>query len=307
MRGATGTQVLLVMGFFLVALVLAYQVFVQPKVQVTIPAQPTPQPTPEVEKVPVTQWDLLVVLADEEGKPVYDANIWLLYEKPSNIYATPTTNIYRAATDVNESYTFTNIRTGEQYFILAAAPGFYNAGIDFNMPSEIDKTMADLKQPVTAEITMSHKGTILGVQVPLTYRGSSADIAKLVYNADTDDYETEFQWVVDSSGEVRYKEIRVDLNTDALTWFNADLNTNVTATIDKVIVKIGDQEFDISDISTSKVIEFDEEQVIPKASTLTVHMYVDGVDLQGVSGPLFTLTLYDVQEGEYTATVEGPA
>jgi len=297
MRGATGVQTLLIIAVFLLALTVMYQVFVQPKVQVTLPAQPTPSGAPAPEKVTVQQWSLLVTLSDEEGKPVYDANIWLLYEKPSNIYKTPTADIYKAATDVDESYTFENVRTGRTYYILAAAPGFYNAGTDFNMPEEIDKTTADLKQPVTAEITMSHKGTILGVQVPLTYRGSAADIAKFVYSEDTEKYETEFQWVVDNTGEVRYKKIRVDLNTDNLG----------SATIDELIVTVGDKEFDISDIAASKIIEFDEEQVIPKAGTLTVHITLDGVDIDTVSGELLKLTLYDVQEGEYTATVEGPA
>ena len=133
--------------------------------------------------------------------------------------------------------------------------------------------------------------------MPLAYRGSAADIAKLVYDEGADAYVTEYQWVVDNSGEVRYKKIRVDVDT-------ANLGS---ATLDEVVITIGDKEFDISDIQTSKIVEFEEEQVIPKGGTLTVKLTVEGVDIENVSGTLFTVKLYDVQDGEYTATVEGPA
>ena len=298
MRGFSQSALTTLIGLALVVL-LAYLAFVGIPTQVKIvqqPAAPTAAPAAE-EKVQVELWDLLVTLADEEGVPVYDANIYLLYEKPANIYRVPSTGIYKSAIDVNESYTFEKIRTGRSYYVLATAEGYYNAGVDVNMPSEIDKTTAELGQPIAVEITMAHKGTILGVQVPLTYRGSSPDIAKLVYDEQADAYKTEFQWVVDNTGEVRYNKIRVDLNTDTLG----------TATLSEVTITVGDQEFDISDITTSKIIELDDIQTIPKAGTLTVDMTVKGDGLDAVSGPLFTITLYDVQEGEYTATVEGPA
>jgi len=297
MRGlaTNAITVLLLLGVLLIGIYLA---FVRAPTEIVIqqPAAPT-APTPEEMTVEVAQWDLLVVLADEEGLPVYEANVWLLYDKPANIYATPTANIYKRATDVNESHIFANVRTGKTYYILAAADGYYNGGTEYNVPKEIPKDMAELDQPLVAEVTLTHKGTIIGVQVPLAYRGSAADIAKLVYDEGADAYVTEYQWVVDNSGEVRYKKIRVDVDT-------ANLGT---ATLDEVVITIGDKEFDISDIQTSKIVEFEEEQVIPKGGTLTVKLTVEGVDIENVSGTLFTVKLYDVQDGEYTATVEGPA
>jgi len=311
MRG-TGLQTLF--GLLVVAvLILALAIYTQTRAVTVKIQQAAPQPQPQVQQVAgevnVPQWNLLVVLQDTEGNPVYDANVWLLTKAPADIYKTPTSDIYRVVTDANQTAEFDNVLTGKEYYILAAAPGYYNAGKDINIPSRISKTLVDNKLPISTTIVMSKKGTILGVQVPLEYRGSTADIAKLVYNSDHDDYETQYQWVVSSTGEVRYKKILVELNTDALTYFDADLNTNVTATIDKLTITIGNQTFDLSDIAStgSKTIEFDSEQVAPAGSTIPVEIYVEGTNFSGVSGKLLTLTLYDVQSGEYTATVEGPA
>lgn len=299
MRGVINTNavvLIIALAVFLLAGAIYYGGI---KVQIEQRAMPVPQPSAEVKEVyKVSLWDLLVRVYDKDTNTyVSDANVWLMYEKPKNIYTVPTSGILAAETNVDGRAVFESVDTGKQYFILAAAPGYYNAGLEFNMPEEIPRDMVDAKQPYPVEVYLDKKGTILGVQVPLTYRGSSADIAKFVYNADNDDYETQFSFVASNDGIIKYKKILLELNTDNLG----------SATIDELTVKVGDEEFTFDNVTGSKTIKFDTEQVIPKGATLTIEMTMTGTGLDAVSGTLFTVTLYDVQEGNWAATVEGPA
>jgi len=246
--------------------------------------------------VTVPVWSLLVELQDAEGAPV-DGNVYLLYEKPKNIYTVPTEGIYKSGTTTGGSITFDNVRTGKTYFVLAVADGYYNAGTEVEMPEEIPKDNAELKIPVTVTVTLDKKGTIIGVQVPLMYQGSAADVAKLVYDADTETYKTELQFVAGTDGVVKYDKIYIELNTTTLG----------SATIDKMTVHVGDAEFTYDNVTGNKSIEFDTEQVIAEGATLPIKMEIEGTGLDSVSGQLFKVTLYDVQEGSWTAVVEGPA
>lgn len=293
MRGSGNALLtLLVLAVFLMG---AYLVFNVPRTQIIQQAAPTTAPTEETKEVPI--WNVMVSLMDEEGYPVYDANVWLLFEQPRDIYEIPTDKIYMSEANVDQVATFKSVMTGKTYFVLAAADGYYNAGKEVNVPKvvRVDATADD--EPVVVEITMSKKGQIIGVEVPLTYRGSTADIAKLVYDDDTGMYESEFQFVAGTNGEVRFKELRIDLNTDNLG----------TATVDHLVVKVGDKEFSFDNVTGAKTIEFDDEQKIAAGATLPIHISVDGVDLDNVSGELFKITLYDVQSGEWSEVVEGPA
>lgn len=274
----------------------AYLVFTVPASKVNVNVQPASGTALGGTTKTVTHkvWSLMVVLENPDQEPVYDANVYLLFKKPANIYQTPTTDIYMSATDVNTSVTFEKVLTGRTYFILAEANGYYNAGKEINMPQEYPK---DSEDPYTVTITMSPKGNIIGFQVPLTYRGSTADIAKLVLNNETDTYQTEFQAVVDNSGEVRLGKVMLELNTDNLG----------SATIDTLKVTIGDQDYEFDNVTGNKTIKFDEPMVIPAGSTLTVKLDVDGTGLDSVSGELFKIHFYDVQSGEWVETVEGPA
>ena len=248
--------------------------------------------------VKLTIWDLLVKLYDSKSKiPVNDANIYLLYEKPKDIYKTPTKDIAATATHVNGKYIFESIDVGRTYYVLAEANHYYNALTEINMPNELPETQVNAKQPVAVDVYMDKKGDILGVQVPLAYRGSSADIAKLVYDSDSDSYKTEFSFVASNDGVIKYKKIELELNTDALG----------SATIDTMKVYVGDKEFDFDNVTGSKTIKFNDVQTIDAGSTLTIKMDIDGTGLNSVKGKLFTVKLYDVQSGEWDATVEGPA
>lgn len=292
MRGAGNALItLLVLAVFMMA---AYLVFTVPQSKVIVQQQPAAPTTPAKETVTHKVWSLMVVLENTNREPVYDANVYLLFEKPANIYKTPTTGIYMSAIDVNVSTTFTNVLTGRSYFVLAEAPGYYNNGVEVNMPTEYP--MGD-DSPYTVTVTMSPKGDIIGFQVPLTYRGSTADIAKLVYDAATDAYKTEFQAVVSNAGEVRLDKIMLELNTTTLG----------TATIDSMTVKVGDQEYTFTDVTGNKTIDFEEPLVIPAGSTLTIDMTMTGTGLDTVTGELFKVHFYDVQSGEWIETVEGPA
>lgn len=292
MRGAGNVLItLLVLAVFMMA---AYLVFTVPQSKVIVQQQPAAPTTPVKETVTHKVWSLMVVLQDTEQKPVYDANVYLLFEKPANIYKTPTTGIYMSATDVNISTTFENVLTGRTYFVLAEAPGYYNNGVEVNMPTEYP---AGDDSPYTVTITMTHKGDIIGFQVPLTYRGSTADIAKLIYDEAADAYKTEFQAVVSNDGEVRIEKVMLELNTTNLG----------TATIDNMTVKVGDQEYTFENVTGNKTIKFEEPLVIPAGSTLTIDMTLSGTGLDAVSGELFKVHFYDVQSGEWIETVEGPA
>jgi len=299
MRGAISTNGVLfliaLMGLVLSAAVLMGGI----KVYVKQTAAPVPQAGAEVKEVPMPKlWSMTVVLLDSKTKDfVSDANVYLLSKKPADIYVTPTSNIVMSATGVSGTYTFENIYTDRSYFILAEANNYYNAGVEFNFPEKISKEDFDKGMPIVQEIHMDKKGTILGVQVPLTYRGSSADVAKLVYNSDNDNYEAEFSYVAGSEGVVKYKKIVIELNTDNLG----------SATIDTLKVTVGDEDFEFDNVSGTKTIKFDTEQTLDAGSTLPIKMVVEGSGLDGVSGELFKVTLYDVQEGNWTATVEGPA
>jgi len=293
MRGASNAM--LTVLALAVLMISAYLLFTVPRTQVIQQAAPVGQTTEEKKEFPI--WNVMVSLMDDEGYPVYDANVWLLFEQPKDIYKTPTDKIYKSATDVDQTYTFEAVMTGKTYYVLAAADGYYNAGADVEVPKEFDKDSSPSEEPIVVEITMSKKGEIIGQEVPLTYRGSSPEVAKLVYDEDTELYETEFQFVASTDGEVRFEKIRIDLNTDNLG----------SATVDKLVVTVGEQQFEFEDVTGAKTIEFDEEQKIAEGATLPIHISVDGTDIDGVSGELFKVTLYDVQEGEWTETVEGPA
>jgi len=287
-------------GFLLglLAVILGLSVFLGGiKVQIQ-QAAPEFQGHQKTNMVTLTLWDLLVKLYDSKSKiPVSDANIYLLYEKPKNIYVTPTKGIAAAATGVNGKYVFESVDVGRTYYVLAEANGYYNALAEVNMPNELPENQVNAKQPVAVDVYMDKKGDILGVQVPLTYRGSSADVAKFVYDSDADNYKTEFSFVAGTDGVIKYKKLVIDLNTDALG----------SATIDTLKVYVGDKEFDFDNVTGAKTIKFDDEQTIEAGSTLPIKMEVEGTGFDAVSGQLFTVTLYDVQSGEWSATVEGPA
>ena len=293
MRGSNNTVVaLLALGVILMG---AYLVFTAPATKVIQQAAPTTS-QPQVAKVQVPVWNLLVTLQDTKKMPVNDANVYLLFEKPANIYMTPTTGIYKSAIDVNQDVTFESVMTGKEYYILATANGYYNAEKDYNMPAEVFKTYVDSKLPVSVTVTMTKKGDIIGAQVPLQYRGSTADIAKLVKDQATGNYETEFQFVSGSEGEVLYNKVRIDLNTTNLG----------SATLDDVKVTIGDKTYDYQNMTAGKTITFDEPQKLAANSTLPVKIVVSGDGLDSVSGELFKITVYDVQSGSWSETVEGP-
>jgi len=293
MRGMTQTvETLLILA---VVLIGAYLVFTPQQMKVIQQGSPTSS-KPSSNTVTVPQWNLLVSLQDTQGNIVNDANVYLLYSKPANIYVTPTSDIYKSAVDVNQSATFENVRAGREYYILATANGYYNAGKDFNMPNAISKNDAQYKLPVSTTVVMAKKGTILGAQVPLQYRGSSADVAKLVFSNDNQDYETQFQFVTGTAGEVLYNKVRIDLNTTSLG----------SATLDDVKVTIGGKTYEYQNMTAGKTITFDEPQKIAANSTLPVKIVVTGDGLDNVSGELFKITLYDVQSGSWSETVEGP-
>jgi len=288
MRGSA--NIVLTLLTLAVLLMGAYLVFNVPQTKIIQQGAPVAQPGEEKKTVAV--WDVLVTVVDDEGRPVTDATVYLLYEEPKNIYKTPTdAKEYLDMKQVgrNKVAHFENVLAGRDYFVLATANGYYNAGKSVTVPKEVRKDATPEDEPVLVDIVMSKVGTLTVWPKDAKYAGSTTDKVKLADEGDGI-YATEFEIREAGEGEFRYKKISI--NTDDGVSFST--------------IKVYLDGEGLEPVGNS--IRFDEEQKFNKNDAVPVRVEIEDFENLGNVTDAIEIVFHDVQDStnDFGIVIEAP-